>query len=87
MEISPEIERFVSLNDARWRARQQNQVDAINRLLMDSSYDHEMEALHNQLAHLQAIHERIKLAVGPLRVSTPQFDLADAITEIKLILR
>lgn len=52
--LSPDMERLVSEMDARWRARNANQVQAINRLLMDSSYDHEMGVLHERLALLQA---------------------------------
>lgn len=56
--LSPEMERLVSELDARWRARNANQVQAINRLLMDSSYDHEMGVLHEQLARLQGLAGR-----------------------------
>lgn len=52
--LDPEVERIVSELDARWRARSQNQIGSINRLLLDSSYDKEMETLHEKLAACQA---------------------------------
>lgn len=64
--LTPEMERLVSELDARWRARNKNQVEAINRLLMDSSYDHEMDTLHEKLARGEACMDA---AMGFLRES------------------
>lgn len=50
--------------DARFRARLSNQIDTINRLLNGSTYDTEMDALHDALASAQAerdaLRERVK---------------------------
>lgn len=74
MKSTREISRVADELDARRRAQIANQIDSINRLLEDGSYDSEMAHLHEDLAHERAKNEQLEADVVQLKVRIKELE-------------